>query len=55
MIEKTGKMLLITKEMLLDEITHYHGTLTRYMSEIERKYCYIEVQLWFDDLIRRYL
>lgn len=55
MIEKTGKILLITKEMLLDEITHYHGTLDEYMSEIERKYCYIEVQLWFDDLIRRYL
>ena len=52
---QTGKILLITKEMLLDEITHYHGTLDEYMSEIERKYCYIEVQLWFDDLIRRYL
>ena len=55
MIEKNGKILLITKEMLLDEIAHYHGTLDEYMSEIERKYYYIEVQLWFDDLIRRYL
>ena len=51
MLEKTGKILLITKEMLLDEITHYQGTLNNYMSEIEKKYYYIEVQLWCDDLI----
>ena len=53
MIDKTGKILLITKEMLLDEITHYQGTLDEYMSEIEKQYYYIEVQLWCDDLISR--
>lgn len=37
--------------MLLDEITHYQGTLNDYMSEIEKKYYYIEVQLWCDDFI----
>lgn len=51
MIEKTGKILLITKEMLLDEITYYQGTLDEYMSEIQKQYNYIEVQLWCDDLI----
>lgn len=53
MIEKTGKILLITKEMLFDEITHYQGTLDEYMSDIEKQYCYIEAQLWCDDLAGR--
>lgn len=52
MLEKTGKVTLITKEMLLDEITNYNGTLNDYMNEIESKYYYIEVQLWCDNFIK---
>ena len=52
MLEKTGEISLITKGMLLDEVSNYNGTLDEYMSEVENKYYYIEVQLWCDNFIK---
>ena len=55
MIEKTGNVKLITKQMLLDDILFFDGTIEEYLREIEKNYCYIEVQLWNDDVINAYI
>ena len=44
-----GKLTMYTKEMLLNIIKEYNGTIDNYMNEIKEKYKYIEVQLWNDD------
>lgn len=38
------------RELLLSKL---QTVLDEYMNEIEKQYCYIEVQLWCDDLINR--
>jgi hypothetical protein len=48
-LNRTGEISIMTKEMLLDSIRNYEGTVDEYMSEIAEKYNYIEVQLWNDD------
>lgn len=53
-LNRTGVITVLTKEMLLSSIIEYPGTLDEYMSEIEKKYHYIEVQLWNDELIDKY-
>ena len=55
MIEKTGNVKLITKQMLLDDILSFDGTIEEYLREAEKNYCYIEVQLWNDDAIKAYI
>ena len=55
MIEKTGNVKLITKQMLLDDILSFDGTIEEYLREAEKNYCYIEVQLWNDDVINAYI
>ena len=44
-----GKLTMYTKEMLYKAINEFDGTIDEYMSEITKKYTYIEVQLWNDD------
>lgn len=48
-LERNGEITVVTKEMLLDSIHKYKGTIDEYMLEIAKKYYYIEVQLWKDD------
>ena len=48
-LRKKDKVNIITKDMLLDEIGGYPGTLDDYMGEIAQKHYYIEVQLWNDE------
>lgn len=48
-LKRTGEISVFTKELLLKLISEYNGTIDEYMSEIEKKYHYIEVQLWNDD------
>lgn len=54
-MRKTDKLPIITKEMLLEEISSYKGSLAEYMNEIEKKYHYVEVQLWDDRYCKFYL
>lgn len=49
MLKKTGKLTMYTKEILLNNIAEYEGSINEFMSEITKKYSYIEVQLWNDD------
>lgn len=49
MLKKRGKLTMYTKEMLLNNIAEYDGSIDEFMSEITEKYYYIEVQLWNDD------
>jgi len=48
-LKRTGGVTLLTKDMLLESISRYNGTIDEFMLEIEEKYHYIEVQLWNDD------
>lgn len=48
-LDRTGEISVMTKEMLLNSIRNYEGTVDEYMSEIAEKYNYIEVQLWNDN------
>lgn len=49
MLKRTGQVSLLTKDMLLDSIRQYQGTIDEYMHEIDATCHYIEVQLWNDD------
>lgn len=48
-LDRTGEISVMTKEMLLDSIRNFEGTINEYMSQITEKHGYIEVQLWNDD------
>lgn len=48
-LNRSGHVTLLTKDMLLDSIYKFDGTIDEYMREIREKYYYIEVQLWNDD------
>ncbi|MGI6561958.1 MAG: hypothetical protein ACOX3Q_05275 [Clostridia bacterium] len=48
-LKRTGKIHMITKEMLAEDLKGYEGTIDDYMKEIKEKCHYIEVQLWNDD------
>ena len=37
MIEKTGNVKLITKQMLLDDILSFDGTIEEYLREAEKE------------------
>ena len=39
---------MLTKDMLLKAISDYGGTLEEFMSNVEKQYRYIEVQIWND-------
>lgn len=52
-INRTGEITVLTKEMLLNSICNYDGTIDDYMCEIVGKYKYIEAQLWNDDYCRK--
>ena len=47
--KKHGECIMYTKEMLLNTISQYNGTINDYMKEIIEKYFYIEAQLWNDN------
>lgn len=53
-LERTGKVTLITKDMLMKSITDYPGTIDEYMEEIVKEHYYIEVQLWNDEYVCGY-
>jgi len=44
-----GKLIMYTKETMLNVIDNYNGTIDGYMHHITDKWMYIEVQLWNDD------
>jgi len=44
-----GSVAIYTKEMLLNSIQQYNGTIDNYMAYVAEQYRYIEVQLWNDD------
>ena len=51
-LERQKEVTMLTKDMLLQAIAEYNGTVEEYLAEVERKYRYIEVQLWNDDCIK---
>lgn len=48
-IEKTKKITMYTKEMLLQIMREYKGTIDDFMKGVVKNYYYIEVQLWNDE------
>lgn len=53
-LERTGEIVVVTKEILLDSIRDFQGTIDEYMDEIVKKHHYIEVQLWTDEYFNEY-
>lgn len=51
---KTGRIPLITKEALWDEIVNHTGTLEEYIRSIEHTFHYIEAQVWCDAIVNGY-
>lgn len=47
-LEREGHLEMITKDMLLERMEAYAGTLAEFMEEINATCHYIEVQLWDD-------
>lgn len=47
-LEREGSFEMITKDVLLERMEAYTGTLTEFMEEINATCHYIEVQLWDD-------
>ncbi len=47
--KRTGKVTMYTKEMLIQMMKAYEGTIDDYMNEVVNNHHYIEVQLWNDD------
>ena len=43
---RQGKVFVMTKEMILDSMRNFSGTIEQYMEEMQRKHYYIEVQFW---------
>lgn len=45
-LEKHGEFTMLTKDMLLNEMSNYDGTPEEFMANIEKQYHYMEVQVW---------
>ena len=39
---------MLTKEMLIQTMADYDGTLEEFIQEVNREYHYMEVQVWQD-------
>lgn len=48
---RKGEISVLTKEMMLDIIKAYKGSIDDFMRDIALNHYYIEVQLWNDDYI----
>jgi hypothetical protein len=46
-----GKLTMYTKDMLINTIKDYNGSIDDFMDTITNKYTYIEAQLWNDDYL----
>ena len=47
-LKRHGKFTMLTKDMLLRDISDYNGTLEEFLVDISNRYHYIEVQVWND-------
>lgn len=50
-LERRGEITMLTKSMLLKEITEFNGTLNEFLIAVAERYRYIEVQVWNDDCL----
>lgn len=50
--KRTGALTMYTKEMLMNVLREYQGTIDDFMNETVKKHNYIEAQLWKDDCCR---
>lgn len=48
-LRKFGAFTMLTKDMLLQEIANYDGSLEEFLSAVAKQYKYIEAQVWTDD------
>ena len=51
-LERNGSFTMLTKDMLLKEITDFDGTIEEFLANVTNRYSYIEVQVWNDDCLR---
>ena len=50
-LKRNEPLRLVSKGMLLNELSAYRGNLTEYMREIEASCHYIEAQIWSDECV----
>lgn len=51
-LERQNGLTMLTKDMLLQAISDYDGTLEEYLRNIAQQYHYIEVQIWDDEPLK---
>ena len=51
-LKKHGGFTMLTKDMLLKVMYDYNGTTEEFMTNIQKQYHYIEVQVWDDECVR---
>lgn len=51
-LRKYGKIVMLTKNMLLKAISDFNGNSEEFISAVNNKYTYIEVPLWNDDICK---
>ena len=49
--EKTGRIRMLTKEQLLEQINAFEGDAGQFTKHVLKEYSYIEAQLWDDRII----
>lgn len=54
-LRKCGGLTMLTKEMLMQVISEHNGTLEEFIDEINSRYHYMEVQIWDDTEILKYM
>lgn len=48
-LRKNEKLMLVTKDQILEELNNFDGSIEDFKEEIEKRFGYIEVQLWNDE------
>ena len=51
-LKKHSGFTMLTKDMLLKVMYDYNGTTEEFMTNIQKQYHYIEVQVWDDECVR---
>ena len=51
-LKKYSGFTMLTKDMLLKVMYDYNGTTEEFMTNIQKEYHYIEVQVWDDECVR---
>lgn len=49
-LREQGDLTLLTKKMLIEEVSSFGGTLEEFIARVNERYNYMEVQVWLTEL-----